>query len=133
MSKSRPWNLIAIGWFLFTLLLFLLPGSEFPKPIPWMQIVHFDKWVHAGIFGLMTWLFLQPLRFVSLTAASKRRRIVFIISVLCIWGLMIEVIQDRWIPFRSFEWEDWLSDMAGVFIGLFIFYRQNIRRQSSVL
>lgn len=111
----------AIVWFFILLFLLMLPGNEFPNPIPWMQKIHFDKWVHAGLFAVLTWLWLYPIIKKDLTKKETRTRIWITVSLVVIWGITTEYIQDKFIPFRSFEWGDWAADAAGACLGALYF------------
>jgi hypothetical protein len=130
-SSALKYYIPALAWFLITTVLFMLPGSEFPKPIPWMQTIYFDKWVHAGIFGLLTWLFLKPFIQLNKRKSAIDKYAVIVSTLLIIWGLAVEFIQDQWIPFRGFEWEDWGADVAGVVAGLCFFYQSTVKKYLS--
>ncbi|HRN80473.1 MAG TPA: VanZ family protein [Ferruginibacter sp.] len=110
-----------IIWFLIVLFLLTLPGSEIPNPIPWMQKIYFDKWVHAGLFAVLTWLWLNPTLRTGKTLSTQR--MVTTVFVIIAWGLATEYIQDQWVPFRSFEWSDWGADAAGTLMGAIFFHQ----------
>ena len=46
-----------IAWFFVVLVLLCLPGKDIPGT-SWLDKIFFDKWVHAGIFGLLALLFM---------------------------------------------------------------------------
>lgn len=122
MSKfSIKTYLPALGWFALILILLTLPGSEFPNPIPWMKLIHFDKWVHAGLFAALNWLMLLPAAKHIHSKRYLQRRIWFTTLSVIAWGLTTEFIQDQWIPNRSFEWADWAADSVGAIIGAVYF------------
>jgi VanZ family protein len=111
--RSRYFILIA--YFLFVSLLFILPGSAFPKN-NWLTQIHFDKWVHIGIFFilgiLICWSF------------NVKRTSSFIITffVLAVYGIVVEVVQDQYVVNRSFDVWDWVADMGGAILA-FIYWR----------
>lgn len=134
MSKfSFRIYLPALGWFALILFLLTLPGSEFPNPIPWLKLIHFDKWVHAGLFGLLNWLMLLPAAKHIHTKRYLNLRIVFTTFAVIVWGLMTEFIQDQWIPYRSFEWADWAADSAGAIIAAFFFKYKTLTKYTGNL
>lgn len=109
-----------IAWFFVVGILTLMPGSDMPK-VGWLsRIWHFDKIVHAGLFGGLTFLFCMPyFKFIG----SNRQKINFFIRVslaVIVWGITVEFIQKYFVPGRSFDLEDWAADTAGVLIVLWI-------------
>lgn len=115
-----------IAWFFLVAVLVFLPGSDLPK-IEWLGIPHFDKLVHAGLFGGIVFLFCMPF-FRGYSYKAKCVLIFLLISLLTIlWGLAVEFIQKYFVYGRSFDWYDWLADSVGVvcalILSLFILYR----------
>ena len=80
-----------------------------------MVQVHFDKWVHFGLFAVL--LFLWRMCFLKNTRSVDA----IILLLAGIYGLSIELIQKEWIPNRSFDWFDLLADMVGSIAGV-VFY-----------
>jgi VanZ family protein len=104
-----------IAWFFIVLLLICLPGDDLPKPDSWMKTVALEKWVHAGMFGILAIFFIWP---VAKSGARKLKwKYIFRICVLtCTWGLATEFIQKWFITGRTFDLTDWLADSLGVLI-----------------
>lgn len=76
------------------------------------KIPLFDKWVHIGLFAILCFLWCRviqnPQWFIK-------------IAVVCLaYGIVIEFIQDKFIPYRSFEVWDILADAVGCAIGYWI-------------
>lgn len=112
----------AILWFLLVLFLICLPGQEFPEIdgwSAWMEKIHFDKWIHAGMFGTMMILFAFPFRSADLHEEKKKSIYLLIAVLTSIWGLATECIQ-LYIPFRSFDLLDWAADSFGTIIALYM-------------
>jgi hypothetical protein len=109
----------AIAWFLIVFFIMSLPGRYIPK-IAWLNDIYFDKWVHAGFFGLMTLLFCLP--FHRSPFANSKRFYYFIKIALAasIWGLAIEFIQKFFITGRTFDLLDWAADSVGCFVAFLI-------------
>ena len=111
-----------VAWFFIVLVLTCLPGKDVPK-ISWLDIIYFDKWVHIGLFGGLTFLFCWPFH---KSAFSEKQRLYYFIKIalaVSIWGLTIEFIQRFYIPGRSFELLDWAADSFGSLIALLICIR----------
>lgn len=110
----------AIIWFLIVLVLLFLPGSDLPKVDDWFNMIHFDKWVHIGIFSVLAFLFMFPIIRSSLSATAKWHWVIRIALATSIWGLTSEVIQKYFIPGRSFDWFDWTADSIGAILALLL-------------
>ena len=124
MLNSIPFKkfIPAILWFLLVLFLICLPGQEFPEIdgwSAWMEKIHFDKWIHAGMFGTMMILFAFPFRSADLHEEKKKSIYLLIAVLTSIWGLATECIQ-LYIPFRSFDLLDWAADSFGTIIALYM-------------
>ena len=107
----------SIAWFFIVLVLTCLPGKDIPK-IGWLDTIYFDKWVHAGLFAGITFLFCWPF---YKSGFSNEKRINYFIKIAIsasIWGLTIEFIQRFYIAGRSFDLLDWAADSLGALIAL---------------
>ena len=107
-----------IAWFFLVLVLLCLPGSDLPKVDDWLNTIHFDKWVHIGLFSVLAFLFMRPFIRSSLPVTDKWHWMVRIAIATSIWGLTSEVIQKYYIPGRSFDWFDWAADSFGALVAL---------------
>ncbi len=116
----------AAGWFVLSTFLLLLPGSEFPKQNWTDYIPLFDKWVHIGIFLIMTFLLCWGFyknRKGSLT------KIFFWVFVLCFcFGIAVEFIQRHFIPFRSFDTGDIVADGVGCLAGYWYALKRYVKK-----
>ena len=107
-----------IAWFFLVLILICLPGDDLPKTEDWMSAIFFDKWVHAGLFFVLAFLFMKPVCKSNLPNKDQWI-IVFKIAVcVSIWGLATEFIQKFFIPGRAFDLWDWAADSTGVILAL---------------
>ncbi|HEY5464930.1 MAG TPA: VanZ family protein [Hanamia sp.] len=108
-----------IAWFFIVAVLTLMPGSDIPK-VGWLDsIQNFDKIVHAGLFGGLTFLFSLPYFKINFSFVQKRNYLIRISLAAIIWGITVEFIQ-RYIPGRDFDLLDWAADSAGVLIAYWI-------------
>ena len=105
-----------IAWFFLVLILICLPGSDLPTPETWLNDIYFDKWIHTGLFGMLTFLFIYPFTKLSISNEAKKSTAIKIAIAACIWGLATEFIQRFFIPGRSFDLFDWAADSFGVFL-----------------
>ncbi len=104
----------AIAWFFLTLFLLCLPGSDIPPVETWLNDIYFDKWVHIGLFSVLTFLFIYPLTRLPLTIVLKKNTAIKIAIAACVWALTTEFIQKYFIPDRSFDMFDWAADSFGI-------------------
>lgn len=110
IEKTRLLRASLLLWFLFTTVLLLIPipvGLNEIQASTWLPL---DKVAHLGLFGVAAVLSL-------LNGLSGRSTL----AAWAIYGITIEVIQEA-TGYRSFEWLDFLSDLAGVSIGMTIFW-----------
>lgn len=103
------------------MVLICMPGQEFPDMdgwSAWLKKLYFDKMVHAGMFGVMMILFSWPYKTSEFDSSKKKSVYLLIATLTCVWGLVTECIQ-LYVPFRSFDWIDWLADSIGAYAGLY--------------
>ena len=115
-----------IAWFFVVLVLTTLPGSDIPKA-KWLEKIYFDKWVHIGMFGGLTFLFCWPFYKSGFTSGQRLYYFLKIAMAVSIWGLAIEFIQRFYIVGRSFDLLDWAADSFGALIALLFFKKWFIK------
>ncbi len=113
-----------IAWFFLVLVLICLPGSDIPTVETWLNDIYFDKWVHAGLFAVLTFLFIYPVSKTSLPLPAKKSMAVKIAIAACIWALTTEFIQLFFIPDRSFDIFDWTADSFGILTAYIFCYKK---------
>jgi VanZ family protein len=104
---------LAIFYLAFISFLFLLPGSALPGE-NWFKWVHVDKWIHFGFFSILTFLWSYAFRLDS----GKSRFLLFLAAL--IYGSLVEVVQDRFIPNRGFDIWDIVADASGALAGIWL-------------
>ena len=110
-DKSKQF--ITIIYLFIVSVLFLLPGSAFPQN-DWLSGFYFDKWVHAGIFLLMAFLFIWTYHLFSTS------QLLILLLLLAAYGFIVEVIQDQFVKNRSMDMKDWVADVAGSLLGIWL-------------
>jgi len=106
----------AFGWFILVTFLLVLPGNDLPKN-PFLTLIHFDKWVHIGLFGVLNFLVIWGWMRKDIFSVN-----VFIYStVICIlYGIIMEFVQKYFAIERSFDITDILADIAGAIAGYYV-------------
>ena len=128
--KNIPFSKFIPGiiWFFLVLILIALPQQNIPEVDDWYHQIYIDKWIHAGIFGVLAFLFMWP--FLK-SASDSNKKVFFIIALLAsIWGYLTECIQI-FVPGRSYDLLDWLADSTGVLIVLLFILRKISKPHSS--
>ena len=116
MIKIRPTLFPGITWFIILTILLILPGTAFPKET-WLDKIWFDKWVHIGLFGIMVFLFGWGLLKTKQDIRQLKKSFLIIASGCLAYGIIMEFVQDNFIPNRSFDYGDILADFVGCFAG----------------
>ena len=100
---------------IISFILLIMPGSDIPKS-SLFDILYFDKWVHIGMFGVLTIFWGYP--FLKTTIGSVK--LFCKISVLVIlYGIAMEFVQKYWTVGRSFDIFDILADSFGSIVACF--------------
>lgn len=107
-------------WALIILILCGIPGRDIPH-ISFLELLSFDKFVHAGIFFILTLLtirgFLMQSDFMFLQKNAKITGV-----VICIfYGGALEIMQGTLFEERSADKFDFIANSFGSLIGL-LFY-----------
>ncbi len=105
----------ALVIFTISFYLFTLPGNQIPQ-IDWMDNINGDKIVHAGLFAALGFWFGFPFRRSTITQTKRKLWFVIILIVGVLYGTAIEFIQRDYIPNRSFDLLDILSDSIGCLV-----------------
>jgi len=117
--KHTRW---AFLWALFIAFLCGIPGRDLPH-ISFLELLAFDKWVHAGVFFV---LFVLPARGFLLQAsvgvfhASPRS---WALLLCVVYGGVLELLQDAVFEERSADLYDFIANSAGCLLGLALFDR----------
>lgn len=108
---------LAIAWTLLIITGSLLP-SAFVKIQMLDSITGSDKYMHLSMYAVATSLWMMSLDNVD----DKPGKRWFILTGLCLMGLIIEILQITINTGRFFEWYDALANCIGVFAGFFVYY-----------
>ncbi|HTF03791.1 MAG TPA: VanZ family protein [Bacteroidia bacterium] len=115
----------AIVWALCILVMCGMPGSDIPR-ISFLEILAFDKWVHAGIFLILVVLLIRGFRlqFNGWWSANA----VLVSLVFCVvYGGVLELLQGAVFEERSADVLDFIANSFGAIIGVLL-YRSFAKR-----
>lgn len=113
-------NIPAILWALVILGLCSMPGKSIPK-IEWLELLSFDKFVHASIFFVLQLLSMRGFYLQNNFSFLKK----FYTSaslLLCIaYGGALEIMQSTIFTDRSGDVLDFVANSCGCLAGFFLF------------
>lgn len=118
-SNQKIYYTAVLGWSLAILFFTLSP--EAPDAVPLIDLPHFDKVGHFGLFFI-----LAVLLYMALKPFSPFFRTIFFLSYCAVLGAATEYLQTR-IPERSGDWLDFIADIAGSVVGFLIISYINFR------
>ncbi|HEV8271404.1 MAG TPA: VanZ family protein [Chitinophagaceae bacterium] len=128
MKKNVSTIVFAIIWLLIITILLCIPGTALPK-IKWDSKIWLDKWIHVFLFMVLVILW-------SKAYAGKKniqnntRKIFFQIMILgFFYGILMELVQKYFIPYRSFDLIDMIADAAGCVVGYFISIKRFVKNR----
>lgn len=117
----------AIAWFILITFLLTIPGNNLPSE-DWLDKIWFDKWVHIGLFAVLSFLLCWWWYKSQRSFASRRNAFLYAIIVCIIYGIIMEFVQKYWIPNRSFDVYDILADSLGSILGGWYSSRRYIKK-----
>jgi len=106
---------ISIVWILIIAVLHFIPGYDLPQ-LDLSYIFQIDKIVHVFIFCVGVYLFAT-----ALSERQKNSFLSYLVLMFILYGLLLEVLQDLFLIQRSADVFDWLADIIGVFLGVWLF------------
>jgi glycopeptide antibiotics resistance protein len=99
------------GWTLVILALCSMPGKAIPQ-ISWLELLSFDKLVHAGIF------FVEQLLLMRIVARAYRW---LAFSFTVAYGGLLELMQYYVFSERSGDVLDFMANATGALVGLLLY------------
>jgi VanZ family protein len=125
---SIKWFVPALVWFVISFTLLVLPGNDLPHN-DFFNIPYFDKWVHTGMFFLLSSLFSLPFTQSNFNVRTVREWFVRVAILVIVYGIAMEFVQKYFTVGRSFDVIDIIFDTIGSFLGwsaISIFYGKKI-------
>ena len=120
--------LLSILWTVIIFGLCCTPGRFIPSS-NWLELLSFDKFVHATIFFVLTSLW-----FITIINKQKTSFLfitLVIISCICYGGLL-EIMQSTIFSQRSGDWLDFIANSFGCLLAFIVFqsnklFKKNIK------
>ena len=107
-------------WALIILILCGIPGRDIPH-ISFLELLSFDKWVHAGIFFVLILLTIQGflLQKNIVFVSQYAKALALLICVL--YGGALELMQEAIFEQRSADIYDFIANSVGCLMGLSLY------------
>lgn len=106
---------LSFGWALLILALCSMPGRFIPSTT-WLEMLSFDKWVHAGIFFVLVSLLLISVK--THKQSATLYNVYFLLALL--YGGALEIMQATLFSERSADWYDMIANSVGCFVALLL-------------
>jgi len=115
--KHTKWAML---WALLILILCGIPGRDIPH-ISFLELLSFDKFVHAGIFFVLILLSIRG--FVLQTTFSKIQQSPKLIAfIMCVtYGGLLEIMQGTIFEERSADIYGFIANSFGCVMGLLLY------------
>ncbi len=114
------YNLPAFIWTLVIFALCSMPGKSIPH-ISWLELLSFDKFVHASIFFVLEILYLRGFN-LQTKDDSLRKHAKVIVTLICVlYGGGLEIMQSTLFSERSGDWMDFVANSTGCIAALCLF------------
>ncbi len=113
----------AITWTLTIFIVCCTPGRFIPTT-NWLELLSFDKFVHASIFFVLTLLWL----IYGFHSGKITNSMILLIIISCIsYGGLLEIMQATVFSQRSGDWLDFIANSFGCLMGLWVFTKKKNR------
>ena len=117
---SKHSLLLAVIWTIIIFILCCTPGKYIPT-VSWLELLSFDKFVHASIFFTLACLWLIYLHYSNKLSTPSISITIF----MCIaYGGILEIMQATLFSQRSGDWLDFIANSFGCFMGLCFFSKK---------
>lgn len=115
---------LSIIWVCVILILTFTPGPNIP-PLPQWDLISFDTFVHAFIFAVLVFLLANSFKRSELNNWLHYYPVVSSIVISIFFGCLIEITQP-FVPGRTFDYYDILSNTIGCLLGCLLYYLQQL-------
>ena len=117
--NRRP-NLPTIIWALIILILCGTPGKDIPH-ISFLELLSFDKFVHAGIFFVLVMLAIRGFRLQKKYLVLQKDAAFIAVGLSIAYGGILEILQGTIFEGRSADIYDFVANSFGCFIALLLY------------
>ena len=123
MQTFLKYNLWAVLWGLFIIVLTILPGKVLPTIPHFWELFHPDKLVHIFIFAVFAFLQMRGFRMQPVYPLISKHAVIITMLISFFLAAGTELLQDWYIPMRFGSIYDFIANAVGCLIGWFFFHR----------
>jgi VanZ family protein len=117
---------IAIVYTLIITIAFLSPSSGMPRVFFKIPYLPFDKLVHFVLHAILSLVWLSFLW--KLLNTKLKSKNILLTLIACIgYGIIIEVLQEKFAPSRQADWQDVIANIIGTLGGMLFFLKYKNR------
>lgn len=107
-------------WALLILILCGIPGRDIPH-ISFLELLSFDKYVHAGVFFILIVLTIRGFSLQTQSRFFKQSTKSTAFSICVIYGGVLEVMQGTIFEERSADIFDFIANSFGCIMGILLY------------
>jgi glycopeptide antibiotics resistance protein len=115
--KHTKWAML---WALLILILCGIPGRDIPH-ISFLELLSFDKFVHAGIFFVLVLFTIRGFLLQTMIRFLQTNAKIVATTFCIIYGGLLEVMQGTLFQERSADMFDFIANSFGVLVGLMMY------------
>jgi VanZ family protein len=109
---------LAFLWVLLIIILLVMPARDIPS-VGFLERIHFDKFVHFSLFGILVALWTIP--YADKHSPSQNTRFFLLVCLIaCAFGAAMEWVQLEFTKDRDYENGDIVADAIGAIVGMII-------------
>jgi VanZ family protein len=105
-------NYWAFLWGLVILFLCAIPGKDIPH-VSFLEIISFDKWVHAGMFYILTFLLIRGFKLDTAPRLVRPSPLLVAFLLCTLYGGLLEIMQGTLFEERSADMYDFIANTFG--------------------
>ena len=117
---SKTLKYLVFFWTIVIIVVCSIPGKEIPQT-PFINIPHFDKIVHAGLYFVLSLFSVRSFKQLSLIVLRQHPYMSSVIYAILL-GVFVEIIQHYYIPNRAGEVLDALANTVGSILAVSILF-----------
>ena len=106
-------------WFIFIFVACAIPGKDVPQ-FSILELLAFDKWVHAAIFFVLVVLLLRGIKFTYPRTAHISVALVAL-AIAIPYGGLLEIMQGAFFTDRSADLYDFIANAFGATCGVLLY------------
>ena len=115
--KCTKWAML---WALFILVLCGIPGRDIPH-ISFLELLAFDKFVHAGIFFVLILLTVRGFELQTDFSLLQRAPQIIALFLCVMYGGLLELMQEAFFKERTADLYDFIANSFGSVLGLILY------------